>query len=493
MSANEICTRWGISPFVLAEWKQEATERIRAGHVYGGCVDLDFFLESANIFESYRRAPRIYRASDFWTVRGEKHRKLLQQTGYRNFKQHLNNSYFHRTAGTFSALVTKRLEAEPRLEERILAASHVSGAPPKWSAEQLSGYTLNTCVLFDLAVDHDRLKILDDLTEPQEGKPVTVSYRDRVFSQDLLNSAMEFYALEEGFQLTHRRDLRFAELGAGYGRLAYVVLSILIDRTPKYCIIDIPPALCISQRYLASVFPDLQVFCFRDFERFSDVEREFSESDLAFLLPHQIELLPSGAFDVFVSTATFPEMSSDRIENYFRQIHRLCAAGVFYNKQRQKKFNYYDNVETHWSDLPVSRNWEMSFSRQSLPDPGFTEALYRIATEGAPFSPVTWDAAHPRETITAGLWDHDEMTKARVKEERRERTRLAEKAREMKEKKAREMKEKKEKAREMKAREKEKEKEKAREMKAREKEKEKEKARKMKEEKARERRNQTPP
>jgi putative sugar O-methyltransferase len=386
---DEICTRWGISPYVIAEWKQEATERIRAGHVYGGCVDLDFFLESANILKSYRRAPRIYRASEFWSVRGEKHRKLLQQTGYRNFKQRLNNSYFHRTGGKFSGLVNERLEAEPRLEERILAESpDVSGALAQWSAEQLSGYTLNTCVLFELAVDHDRLKILDDLTEPQEGKPVTVSYRDRVFSQDLLNSAMELYALEEGFQLTHRRDLRFAELGAGYGRLAYVVLSILKDRNPKYCIIDIPPALCISQRYLASVFPDLQVFRFRDFERFSDVEREFNECGLAFLLPHQIELLPSDSFDVFVSTATFPEMTSERIENYFRQIHRLCA-GVFYNKQRKSKFNRYDNVETHWADFPVSRNWEMIFSRRSLADPGFTEALYRIPTEGAPFSPVT--------------------------------------------------------------------------------------------------------
>ena len=61
-------------------------------------------------------------------------------------------------------------------------------------------------------------------------------------------------------------DRPIIEIGAGYGRLAYV----FVKARPgcKYWIVDLPPALYVSQQYLSAVLPDRKVFTFRHFENF---------------------------------------------------------------------------------------------------------------------------------------------------------------------------------------------------------------------------------
>src|SRR5439155_517391 len=81
-----------------------------------------------------------------------------------------------------------------------------------------------------------------------------------------------------------------AELGAGYGRLAYVVVSA--SPGVRYTIIDIPPALYLSQRYLTTVFPGVATFRFRAWTDYADVSEEFERARIRFVLPHQAALLP---------------------------------------------------------------------------------------------------------------------------------------------------------------------------------------------------------
>jgi putative sugar O-methyltransferase len=62
-----------------------------------------------------------------------------------------------------------------------------------------------------------------------------------------------------------------AELGAGYGRLGYVMLK---TAQCQYFVFDIPPALYLSQWYLTTLFPKRRAFRFRRFDTFETPSRE---------------------------------------------------------------------------------------------------------------------------------------------------------------------------------------------------------------------------
>ena len=134
-------------------------------------------------------------------------------------------------------------------------------------------------------------------------------------SQDLYNSILELRAIDRFVHLAPNSS-RVAELGAGYGRLAYVFLKS--EMCKQYVIADIPPALYVSQRYLRVVFPELRFFRFRPFEDFSEVADEFESSKVCFLTPDQLERLPAKYFDLFITISSLQEMKME--------LHPLASA-----------------------------------------------------------------------------------------------------------------------------------------------------------------------
>jgi putative sugar O-methyltransferase len=218
----------------------------------------------------------------------------------------------------------------------------------------------------------DNLGLLDKVTEPELGNPFLISYRGRPISQDLCNSIHEFYRSTSMSALS-KSSFRIAELGAGYGRLGQVYLSTLPNAS--YCVIDIPPALYVSQRYLAEVFPNQPVFKFREFGSYEEVRLEFEAARIRFLAAHQIELLPPDQFDLFVNISSLHEMTRAQIANYLKQIDRLCR-GHFYSKQwriSRAKGNGFTLRETEY---PIPDNWREVFHRQHPIQRMFFEALY---------------------------------------------------------------------------------------------------------------------
>src|SRR5439155_24062903 len=139
--------------------------------------------------------------------------------------------------------------------------------------------------------------LLRNLEEPVLGDPIIVRYGRRRVAQDLCHSVEERASIIGGVRGRHALQ-RIAELGAGYGRLAYVWLRG--DPTAQYTLIDIPPALYVSQRYLTTVLPELPAFRFRSFDRYSDVANEMAAARLVFLEPQQLSLLPDRHFDAMI-------------------------------------------------------------------------------------------------------------------------------------------------------------------------------------------------
>lgn len=324
----------------------------------------------------HRASAPIYQASRFWEQLGSENERTLTASSYETFKRTVNSNYFQFMVRSWrhpyflhAFGMIKRAELF-----RILARSRIRGAPlPLWAAFI---HKLYVCMLHELLSRADPLRLLDRLAEPDEGTPIDIRYEGRRISQDLLSSLSEFYALEDACGLTKRRGWRVAEIGAGYGRLGYVLHSAL-EEGLQYCIVDIPPALCVSQRYLSAVFPGKKIFRCRDFNEFSEVEAEFKAADVCFLLPRQLELLPDSYFDVFVAISNLPEMRREQIDMYFRQIDRLCR-GHFFSKQYWDYYNPIDHYTMRFLDYPAPASWELVRLRPVWDKPNFFEAIYKV-------------------------------------------------------------------------------------------------------------------
>lgn len=320
------------------------------------------------------KASLIYQPSSFWRQMDEHHIKELSSKEMKNFKRTINLKYFN---WGILGIMAHQLP----VVYRQLAKLNFS---PIFSAKFYNPnkkiinlfwefiYKTYTAFLFDEVLQLDRLGLFKKNSEPRLGNPFLIDYKNMLLSQDLLNSVHEFYSIIDN--IDHPEKGNYAEIGAGYGRLAYVFLKAFPEIS--YCIIDLPPALLVAQQYLSKIFPKEKVFLFRSFNLFSEIKKEFNSSRIKFLLPHQIELLPDDSFKVLINISSLHEMDTAQIKNYFNQINRLTN-GCFYTKQ-WKRSRVKDNNFIRQNQYPIPKKWEEIYHRNHPIQQRFFEALYKI-------------------------------------------------------------------------------------------------------------------
>lgn len=323
--------------------------------------------------DELHKAPLIYQPSFFWQRLNETHNFYLDNKGLNNFKRTVNTKYFQ--WGGLGILIHQLNPILKQFLKRDLESftnSKLLDFNKKNFFEGLI-YKIYLVSLYEYILQIDKLNILKRLDEPKIGNPLLVDYKGKLISQDLCNSVYEFYTITNNIKLP--KQIKIAELGAGYGRVGYVFLKIF--SAASYCVIDIPPALFIAQHYLSKVFPREKIFKFRHFDTFEEVKDEFTRSRIQFLMPHQIELLPKKYFDLFINISSLHEMSNSQIKNYLRQINRLCK-GYFYTKQwRNSKTK--DNNFINQNEYPILKNWQYVYGRNYHPiQKMFFDAIYKI-------------------------------------------------------------------------------------------------------------------
>lgn len=333
------------------------------------------------MLDELKKSPKVYHPSKFWTNLNKFHNELLNNSGFENFKRTINYHYF--SWGVLSIIMH---QLNPIFEEIFrgnfspIFSSHfvnpaVSTTKGMRTFNPLAAFIYRVYVasLIEYVSRTDKLSLLKKLEEPQIGNPFIVKYKGKNFSQDLCNSIHEFYSINNNIQLP--KNPRIVELGAGYGRLSYIFLNAIPGSS--YCIVDIPPALLISQNYLKAIFPKEKVFLFRPFNTFEEVKREFESSRIKFIMPHQLELLPDKYFDLFINISSLHEMTTEQIKIYLKLINKL-SKGYFYTKQ-WRKAQTMDNLNIKEREYPIPNNWKVL--KRSSPHPiqrMFFDTLYRI-------------------------------------------------------------------------------------------------------------------
>jgi putative sugar O-methyltransferase len=331
-------------------------------------------------------APEIYRPSRFWDDLNDRNQRQIDEVGFDSFKRTVNQNYFNWLIVDPKDPQLRRLlrswlrrPVPAVLGARVQDWKDVELPPdrsqPFRGVRARLWYAVFVALVWESARRRDVRHRLDVLQEPSLGAPILVKYRGRSISQDLANSAIEISAIEEALGGPLRPGQTVFEIGAGYGRVAWMALAL----TPglRYVVVDIPPALAIAQEYLTTLFPDRPAFRFRHFDRYDDVAEELGAAEIVFLTPNQLEALPPHGADLFVNISSFHEMRPDQVANFIGQVGRHTD-GVFYMKQWREWMNPVDGIVMRQEDYPIPRSWHRIYERPHPIQTHFFEAAYRI-------------------------------------------------------------------------------------------------------------------
>lgn len=327
------------------------------------------------MFSALRGARPEVLPSRYWEELNKTNLEQLSAHGYESFKRTLALNYF-----TF---IVSRKDVQVRFLQNHLppwsaaacaAASALRGRHPGLAWKQSLLYTYHTLLIWEYMRRTAPGALADRLSEPQEGGPFQIYSRGKLVSQDLANSVLEYLSITE--PIAGSDDLKSVmELGAGYGRTAYVFLKLM--PALRYVVVDIPPALYVAERYLSSQFTERRIFPFRQFSTYGEIKEEFESARIAFLLPHQAELLPDKSFDLTVNISSLHEMRMDQVRYYFAQIERLTRRW-FYLKEWKMSRNPFEKEQFGENDYPVRPGWSKLFHRECRVQTEFFEAMYRL-------------------------------------------------------------------------------------------------------------------
>jgi putative sugar O-methyltransferase len=338
------------------------------------------------MFDEMRVAPEIVRPSMFWESLNERNVRQLHEAGFESFKQTINRNYFQflpadpRNEQFQSVLRYWLRRPSPRpFSARFTDRSRLAAPSEGIRARALGRYKgalyrLYVALLWDYVHDRDRLGLLDRLSEPELGRPISFEYRGRRISEDLCNSVLEALSVTDALPAPLGRDV-VIELGSGYGRLAWVFLEAFPEI--RYVLVDIPPALAVAEEYLSRLFPDRKVFRFRHFAAYDQVAGELEQAQIAFLTPNQLDLVAPLGAQLFLNVSSLHEMRPEQIAHYLGRVGAHCR-GHFYSKQWLRSVNPDDGVVIRREDYPIPPDWTPVFDRVHPVQTQFFEALYRL-------------------------------------------------------------------------------------------------------------------
>jgi len=281
----------------------------------------------------------VFQPTKQWRIISSMFRAMLRGFGLKNFKS---------TFGRFLAAY------EPHNPRYFEALHHVY-----WSALE----------------KRDRWNLLPTLEEPDLGQNDTVVVRGRRVSMDLLQSVDELYRLAEVMGWSQNERVVCAEIGAGYGRLAHVMLQAMPNA--RFQIFDLPESLLLAQYYLTSLHPESKALLYPESADAADPKKAWADARIAFGLPHQLRSLARGSVDVVINIYSFMEMAPQQVAAYFDLIEQLDPKAL-YIKQHKHEVNLLEGSLLTSKAYPVRPDWKLVFEGTSDLYENVFEAVYRI-------------------------------------------------------------------------------------------------------------------
>lgn len=282
----------------------------------------------------------------------------IAKYGLENFKQTAAKNYFTWTGYKAVNYWYKKLIANASLTNQIINFAQVVKKHALLTYDESIQQNIITIALYEQFKKEHEAYLLN-FEEPEFGNPAYVSIDNKRITQDLINSLSECITITREIP----KIKSVIEIGAGSGRTAWCFLKMIPGL--KYVIVDIPPALFLSQQFLLNQFVEShKIFRFRPFASYTEIANQFETADIAFITPDQLRELPNRlAFDLFLAIDCLSEMTKRTVKNYFKHADRL-ARNI-----------YFKSVSFEYQSLP---QWRRIFERKCNVPEGFIEAFFSI-------------------------------------------------------------------------------------------------------------------
>ncbi|MCW3473925.1 putative sugar O-methyltransferase [Limobrevibacterium gyesilva] len=363
----------------------------------GGAGEPDLVAE---IDAEIARAAPIYHPSEFWVMLQQRNREQVRHDALLRFKRTINNNYFNWLPGDYRDNQMRNLmrfwmEYQSNVPLAAVAGSSTAdlwsgvesfgGDNPFANPHYRSFYALFVGLLWHFASCHDPIRLFERIEEPTLGAPLPVYADGKLISQDLANSIHEWSRVRQMVQgLPLPRVPRVMELGAGYGRLAYVFAKAA---PCKYVIVDIAPALAVAQWYLTEALPGRTFFKFRHFDSYADIMDEFEAADICFLSANQLELLPDDVIDISVSISSLHEMRRDQIAHFKTLIEAKTRFAVYFKQWNLWK-NPVDQIVVRREDFLLGGSWRLVMDSLHAVHDAFCELGFINDNHSGPQGPL---------------------------------------------------------------------------------------------------------
>ena len=137
----------------------------------------------------------------------------------------------------------------------------------------------------------------------------------------------------------------------------------------EYSILDIPPALAISQNYLTSIFGAAAI------SRYDDTPGSQPRPRIRFMLPHRLAELPDGHFDLVINISSFDEMSTKDVDRYLQAIDRIGSGWAYLQGHATSSK---PGVRYGLNEFPYRKAWRQIYSGAHAVVPGFIEKVFHL-------------------------------------------------------------------------------------------------------------------
>jgi len=196
-------------------------------------------------------------------------------------------------------------------------------------------------------VFNDRLKIwewfysyrrpISSLTYPTYGNQAGAYIDNKVFigPGSFFN---EIYGSFLSGLINDKEHPVLADLGGGYGKLAYFTLRN-IDRF-TFVDFDLPETLCLAAYYLMKVWPDKKTLLYGEEDYSSEKHDQY---DLVFMPSYEICKVGRSSVDLFINKNSLGEMTKEAVNNYIDYI--AGSTRYFFHMNHDIYPNVYSNSE----------------------------------------------------------------------------------------------------------------------------------------------------
>jgi len=335
--------------------------------------------ELIETFDIYLTSESYNWSSKFWKHLAMRHLELMAKNKDGNNENIISQEYF--TFTYFNEPLIK--DACSKIEKNNIELNvNLFKKQNSFTWTQSLNHNLILLLLYENIKSRKVFNYFDKLKnfEPKNKKDSMPSLKiDKIeITQDKINSLFEFEQIEKLLDKINSKNKNFLEIGAGAGRTAKTILSIINDA--RYVIADIPPAINICYENLCSCFPNKKIafgYKINDKKELNDL---IKKNDILFIFPHQIKFFEKKTFDISLAIDCLHEMDQKIIKKYmdnFENVSKLLYFKVWESAGLPYSFYKYYSVHKN-EDYSIKSSWKEHLRERCLYPSNFFQLGYEF-------------------------------------------------------------------------------------------------------------------